>query len=105
MIDGLVSGRLYGNAEPRTDKAGKPFTVAKVRASTAEGETFFVNVIAFDRAVCAALQNLHEGDSVALTGSMAPRVWTDKQGHPRPALDMVALRLLAFGPEAGDTGR
>ena len=53
MIDGLVAGRLYGDSEQRTDKAGKPFTVAKVRANTADGELLFVNVIAFEAGICA----------------------------------------------------
>ncbi|RYH33626.1 MAG: single-stranded DNA-binding protein [Alcaligenaceae bacterium] len=90
MIDGLVAGRLYGDAEQRTDKAGKLFSVAKVRASTADGETLFVNVIAFDTDVRAALDHLRDGDSVAIAGSLVPKVWTDKQGNTRPALDMVA---------------
>ncbi|MDP3227769.1 MAG: single-stranded DNA-binding protein [Acidovorax sp.] len=99
MIDGLVAGRLYGDAEQRIDKAGKPFTVAKVRASTADGETLFVNVIAFEVSVCAALRALLDGDSLALTGSITPRVWTDKQGVTKPALDMVAQRVLALQTE------
>ena len=45
MIDGLVAGRLYGEAERRTDKAGKTFALAKVRASTADGEVLFVNIM------------------------------------------------------------
>ncbi len=96
MINGLVAGRLYGEAEQRIDKADKPFTVAKVRATTADGETLFVNVIAFESQVCHALRGLRDGDSLALTGSLTPRVWTDKQGNTRPALDMVAYRLLAL---------
>ena len=52
MIDGLVAGRLYGEAERRTDKAGKAYSLAKVRASTAEGEVLFVNVIAL-MMICA----------------------------------------------------
>ena len=32
MIDGLVAGRLYGEAERRTDKAGKAYTLANSRA-------------------------------------------------------------------------
>jgi hypothetical protein len=99
MIDGLVAGRLYGDAEQRIDKAGKPFTVAKVRANTADGETLFVNVIAFEASVCAALRALLDGDSLALTGSITPRVWTDKQGVTKPALDMVAQRILAVQAE------
>ena len=96
MIDGLVAGRLYGEAERRTDKAGKAYSLAKVRASTAEGEVLFVNVIAFDDDLCTSLHRLHDGDSVALSGSLNPRVWTDKQGNARPALDMVAHRLISM---------
>ena len=96
MIDGLVAGRLYGEAERRTDKAGRAYSLAKVRASTAEGELLFVNVIAFDDDLCASLHRLHDGDSVALSGSLNPRVWTDKQGNARPALDMVAHRLISM---------
>ena len=96
MIDGLVAGRLYGEAERRTDKAGKAYSLAKVRASTAEGEMLFVNVIAFDDDLCTSLHRLRDGDSVALSGSLNPRVWTDKQGNARPALDMVAHRLISM---------
>ena len=96
MIDGLVAGRLYGEAERRTDKAGRAYSLAKVRASTAEGEVLFVNVIAFDDDLCASLHRLCDGDSVALSGSLNPRVWTDKQGNARPALDMVAHRLISM---------
>lgn len=96
MIDGLVAGRLYGEAERRTDKAGKAYSLAKVRASTAEGEVLFVNVIAFDDDLCTSLHRLRDGDSVALSGSLNPRVWTDKQGNTRPALDMVAHRLISM---------
>ena len=95
MIDGLVAGRLYGEAERRTDKAGKAYSLAKVRACTAEGEVLFVNVIAFDDDLCTSLHRLHDGDSLALSGSLNPRVWTDKQGNARPALDMVAHRLIS----------
>ena len=96
MIDGLVAGRLYGEAERRTDKAGKAYSLAKVRAATAEGEVLFVNVIAFDDDLCASLHRLRDGDSVALSGGLNPRVWTDKQGNARPALDMVAHRLISM---------
>jgi single-stranded DNA-binding protein len=96
MIDGLVAGRLYGETEQRTDKAGKTFTLAKVRASTADGELLFVNVIAFDAAVCTAMHAMQDGGSVALSGSLSPRVWTDKQGNARPALDMVAHRVIVL---------
>ena len=34
MISGLVAGKLFGPAEQRIDKAGKPFAVAKVLAAS-----------------------------------------------------------------------
>ncbi|WP_026436124.1 single-stranded DNA-binding protein [Acidovorax sp. JHL-9] len=104
MISGLVAGKLFGSVELRTDKAGKPFAVAKVLATSGDGETLIVNVIGFEPALCAALQALGEGEPVALAGGLTPRVWTDKQGNTRPALDMVAHRVLTAG-DAGDGRR
>ena len=94
MIDGLIAGRIYGKPTERTSKTGKPFAIAKVRAATGEGESMFINVIAFDTAPCTALLALGDGDSVALTGSLTPKTWTDKEGNTRPALDLVAHQVL-----------
>jgi single-stranded DNA-binding protein len=66
----------------------------KVRATAGDGETLFVNVIAFDDDVQTALLALSDADSVALTGALTPKVWTDKNGVVKPALDMVAHGLL-----------
>ena len=94
MIDALISGKLYGQPTERTSKTGKPFALAKVRAAGGDGESLFVNVIAFDTAPCTALLALADGDSVALSGSLTPKVWTDKEGNTRPALDLVAHQVL-----------
>lgn len=96
MIDGLVAGKILGDPEGRKDKSGKLFAVAKVLAQTGEGETVIVNVISFDDEACAALLQLQEGDSLAVAGSLTPKVWTDKQGYTKPALDMVAQRVLSM---------
>ena len=95
MIDALIGGKLHGNPISRTSKAGKPFTVAKVRTPLADGESLFVSVIAFDKNVAAALLALEEGDSVALSGELTPKVYMPKDGgEARPALDLVAHALL-----------
>jgi single-stranded DNA-binding protein len=94
MIDALIAGKLYGSPTEKTSKAGKPFVTAKVRAAAGDGEALFVNVIAFDTTVCAALLALGEGDSLALAGSLTPKVWTDREGNTRPAMDMVAHGVL-----------
>ena len=95
MIDGLIAGKVYGKPVERTSKAGQPFAVAKVRAAAGDGESLFVNAIAFDAGACAALLALNDGDSVSLAGTLTPKVWTDKDGNARPALDMVAHQVLS----------
>jgi len=94
MIDGLVAGKMCGQPSQRTGKAGKPFAIAKVRAAAGDGESLFVNVIAFDQAACRALLALGDGDSVALAGALTPKAWVDREGQPRPSLDMVAAQVL-----------
>ena len=65
-----------------------------VRAVSGDGESLFVNVIAFDEGPCAALLALDDGDSVALAGSLTPKAWLDREGQPRAAVDMVASQVL-----------
>ena len=95
MIDAILSGRIYGTpAEKTSGKTGKRFVTAKVRTAAGDGESLFVHVIAFDDRVCAGLLALGDGDSVSLSGALTPKVWVDKNGQARPALDLVAHGLL-----------
>jgi single-stranded DNA-binding protein len=94
MIEGLIAGRLMGDASRRTDKLGRGFVVARVLARNKADEEFIVNVIAFDDAACAALLALADGEALSLSGALTPKVWTDKQGMVRPSLDMVASQVL-----------
>ena len=95
MISGLISGKVYGTPQRRTSKTGNTFAIAKVRKPTGEGgESLFTSVIAFDDEPCAALLALGDGDSVSLAGTLTPKVWIDKEGTPRPALDIVASHVL-----------
>jgi single-stranded DNA-binding protein len=95
MIDALIGGRLYGKPARRMGNSGKPFVTAKVRAAVGDGDALFVNVIAFSASVGDALLALDDGDSVSLSGALTPKAWTDKNGEPRPALDMVAHGVLS----------
>ncbi|CAM2180410.1 Single-stranded DNA-binding protein [Paraburkholderia sacchari] len=95
MIDGLIGGKLYGKATERVGASGKAFVVAKVRAVVGDGDTVFISVIVFDDKAKAALVALDDGDSVALAGTLTPKVWTDRSGDAKPALDMVAHAVLS----------
>lgn len=95
MIEGLVSGKVYGRPEQRLgNNSGRPFVTAKIRAATAGGETLFVNVLAFDVGAQTALLALADGDAVSLVGTLTPKVWIDRENQPRPALDLIASQVL-----------
>ena len=93
-IEALILGKLHQRAEQRTGKTGRPFVTAKVRASAGDGESLFVNVIAFADTASAALLALDAGDSVVLAGTLKPGAWTDREGTARPSLDLVAAQVL-----------
>ena len=88
-IEALILGKLHQRAEQRTSKTGRPFVTAKARTAAGEGESLFVNVIAFGDTACAALLALDAGDSLALAGTLKPGAWTDREGNARPSVDMV----------------
>jgi single-stranded DNA-binding protein len=94
MIEGLIAGKLVGVAETRQGKNGTSFVLAKVKATAGDGESLIVNVIVFAAEASAALMALDDGDAIALSGALTPKVWTDKQGNTRPALDMIATQVL-----------
>ncbi|PMS17843.1 single-stranded DNA-binding protein [Trinickia dabaoshanensis] len=94
MIDGLIAGRLYGKPTERRGQSDKAFVVAKIRVATVDGESLFVNAIVFSDSAKAALLTLDDGDSVSLSGTLTPKVWTDKNGEVKPALDMTAHAVL-----------
>ena len=95
MIDGLIAGKVYGKPATRSGASGKTFVTARVRAAGGDGESLFVNVITFSTTAQEALLALDDGDSVALAGALTPKVWTDRNGEARPALDMVAAQVLS----------
>ena len=100
MIEGLVSGRVMGQPVERISKTDKPYALAKVKAAAGDGEQLIVNVIAFDDGPVHTLLALRDGDSIALSGSLTPKVWVDRDGVTRPSLDMVAHRVLTAYPDS-----
>ncbi len=95
-IEALIVGTLHQPAEQRTAKTGKPFATAKVRAAAGDGQSVFVNVICFADPVRAALMAMDGGDSLALTGTLTPGAWIDRDGTARPSLSMVAASVMTL---------
>ena len=94
MIDALIAGRIYGQVEERSGQNDSVYVTCKVRAATDDGEFIICNVIAFNEAVRQTLLGLGDGDSLSLSGALTPKVWIDKQGKARPALDLIAHAVI-----------
>ncbi len=102
MIDAIVAGRLYGAPKEGEGKSGNVYTVAKVKVTAGNGETYLCNVIAFEDHVQEALLALDDGDSVALSGSLTPKVYHEKNGDARPAMDLVCHKVLTAYEQKND---
>lgn len=90
-ITALISGRLVADPERRTGGSGKPFTTAKLLAST-DDDSVLASVIAFSTAA-DQLAALQKGDTVALVGRTKPKAWL-KDGECKAGLDVVADQVL-----------
>ncbi len=95
MIDALVVGKIYGTPLERTAKNGNTYVTAKVRAPTRDGESLFINVVAFANTAATALLALEDGDSVALAGELTAKAYTSKEGAPKPSIELLAHQVLS----------
>ena len=94
-IEALILGKLHEDAKTRTSSTtGRQYVTAKVRVAVSDGESVFVNVIAFSESACTALLALSGGDSLALAGTLKPGACTDREGNAKPSVDLVASQIL-----------
>jgi single-stranded DNA-binding protein len=95
VIDGLIAGKVFRQFTERVSKNNNTFCTGKIRVAVRDGDAIFVNVIAFNSAAVTALMALSDGDSVALTGELTPKVYVPAEGAPRPSLDLLAHAVLS----------
>jgi single-stranded DNA-binding protein len=93
-IEALILGKLHQRPEERLTRTSKPYVTAKVLTAAGESVSCYVNVVAFSDTVCRVLLALDAGDSVALAGTLKPGAWLDREGNPKPRLDLVAAQVL-----------
>lgn len=94
MIDALASGKLHASPVERTSANGNAFATAKLICATGNGESLFLDVLAFAPDARAALLALDAGDSLAVTGPLSAKVYTDRSGEARPSLSLIAHGVL-----------
>lgn len=97
MINNVViMGRLTKDAEERKTNSGKSvcsICVAVDRRFVKQGEerqADFVDVVAFDKTAEFISKFFHRGAMIAVRGSIQTRMYEDKDGKKRKAVEIVA---------------
>jgi single-stranded DNA-binding protein len=85
----LITGTLHRDPVTRTAKTGKAFVTALMR-SESQGETLWVNALAFNEAAQTELMRLKAGESLSVQGAMKVSVF-EKNGEHRASLDVGRL--------------
>jgi single-stranded DNA-binding protein len=76
----LVTGTLYRDPVMRTSKTGKAFVTALLR-SESQGETLWVNAVAFDEATQAELLRLKAGEALTIQGGLKVSAYKNNGEH------------------------
>ena len=84
-------GRLCADPELRRTHDGTAvcsFSLA-VKRPMVKDTTDFIDFVSWRQSAEYLAQYGHKGDIVAVTGSLQPRSWTDKDGNKRKAFEVV----------------
>lgn len=101
----IIAGRVTANPELRTTPGGQSVTtigVATNRTWTDKNNqkqeaVEYHNVAIFGKRAEVVCQFIKKGQTLLIEGRLETRKWTDKDGHPRQATQIVAEDV-QFGP-------
>jgi single-stranded DNA-binding protein len=88
-IEAALFGTLTRNADQRTSKNGKPFTLLNVVVGDGDGRQF-VSVIVFGDAAID-VGDLEKGRRVYVEGKIELSEWTDRDGVKRSGLKITSF--------------
>ncbi|MBR6784793.1 MAG: single-stranded DNA-binding protein [Clostridia bacterium] len=115
LNNAVIMGRLVADPELRTTGNGNSvttFTVAVDRRFVRQGEerqTDFIDVVAWRQTAEFVNRYFRKGSMIAVQGSIQTRMYEDKNGNKRKAVEIVADNASFCGSKAesgtGDYGR
>ena len=104
----VIMGRMVRDPELRQLDNGTSvtsFSVAVERnyvdKTTNERQVDFLNVVAWRQTADFVCKYFHQGDMIALEGSLQSRKYTDKDGNNRIAIEIVASNISFCGGKNG----
>lgn len=89
----ILGGRLTADPELKTTPSGASvttFTVAVNRRFAKDGETDFINCVAWRQTAEFVSKYFSKGSSISVVGSIQVRSWTDGNGQKRYATEVIA---------------
>jgi single-stranded DNA-binding protein len=89
----LVSGRIWRDPERKTTKAGKAYATATIRDSFGDDTTWW-KLLTFSETAAEELLSLHDGDSIAASGSFKAEIYNSRDGA-RISLTVFADRIIS----------
>lgn len=104
----VIMGRMVRDPELRQLDNGTSVTSFSVAVdrnyvdkTTNERQADFLNVVAWRQTADFVCKYFHQGDMIALEGSLQSRKYTDKDGNNRIAIEIVASNISFCGGKNG----
>ena len=104
----VIMGRMVRDPELRELDNGTSVTRLSVAVdrnyvdkTTNERQADFLNVVAWRQTADFVCKYFHQGDMIALEGSLQSRKYTDKDGNNRIAIEIVASNISFCGGKNG----
>lgn len=95
MIDALISGKLIKTPILKTGQSGKNYTQFILSVAVGEDQPVVVSGMAFGD-IAERVAKLQKGDPLAVTGSLKPSEWVDKNtGEAKHGLSVTANNTLS----------
>lgn len=106
----VIMGRLVADPELRTTPNGisvTSFAVAVDRRFNRQGEdrqADFIDVVAWRQTADFVCKYFRKGSMIAIQGSLQTRMYEDKNGNKRKAVDLVADNVSFCGSKSESSG-
>lgn len=104
----VIMGRMVRDPELRQLDNGTSVTTFSVAVdrnyvdkTTNERQADFLNVVAWRQTADFVCKYFHQGDMIAIEGSLQSRKYTDKDGNNRIAIEIVASNISFCGGKNG----
>lgn len=99
-------GRLTADPELRRTGEGTPvctYTLA-VKRPMVKDTTDFIEFVSWRQSAEYLAQYGHKGDVVAVTGTLQPRAWTDKDGNKRKTFEVITTGVELLSSKKNSEG-